>query len=759
MASASTSQPIALPAHSPAAVAYHDYQMADGSYTGSSGPFNPASYTRHFLGSPISWRPSSFNAGSLSHRPHDSPLYGSIDANEMRYGRTPSSSLETRDSLLNALNLFDREGELCRNYTCCGLQLNDLHALLEHFEAVHIVIVDGDIDNPQMQIPFNPVINTAVTSPPSDPPAAFDPDDMELELELDNSASSLAPPPTVYHSSPSSGAPTPPDTPISTPLSAWPSPHAFRSHHITPASSQPPSPRSKTAAPTRTSSPAAASTLRPNLSLNLAGASVFSRAHASSPNVLANPEDAFNTYARFSQDYSSGLPGAQFNPAPADEASMVTHPPHDGYWQQNGGQQPGCVPPALLFSNSVTATPASTPGGSRVPSPSGYLPGIAHPHPHSALSSASMPTTPISSTSTCRPSSLSRAMSAANPSLLLSKPFKCPKPNCNKSYKQANGLKYHITHGSCNFAPPKDLEHVKDLLERKKRERERERDLGFGRNLSGSNTPITSGPATPSTELALEYGITEMDLREVEKEAERRLRPFACGVGDCQRRYKNMNGLRYHYQHSGEHGAQGLALLASGQHECLQGAKRSHHGNQSSHQQLLQSPQPQQPENQFTLIEDQEGKKRLVIRPATTPQQLASVTQQVHVQQDQRSGVNAPVQVNVCDPPSQSPVSAASTNQIHVTPVTVTPPLGQRGLQQQQQQSAGIYAGQYSPQQQNPYAYACYTPSLMGAGYSQAQLATFHQQFKEQYRGFATQIQQQQQQQQQAPATNEDAAT
>lgn len=61
-------------------------------------------------------------------------------------------------------------------------------------------------------------------------------------------------------------------------------------------------------------------------------------------------------------------------------------------------------------------------------------------------------------------------------------------------------------------------------------------------------------------------------MREVEREAERRLRPFACGVADCQRRYKNMNGLRYHYQHSGDHGAIGLALLASGQHECLQNA-------------------------------------------------------------------------------------------------------------------------------------------------------------------------------------------
>jgi transcription factor SFP1 len=45
------SQPIALPSN-------NDYSMHDpGSYTGE---FNPASFTRHFLGSPISWRAGSF---------------------------------------------------------------------------------------------------------------------------------------------------------------------------------------------------------------------------------------------------------------------------------------------------------------------------------------------------------------------------------------------------------------------------------------------------------------------------------------------------------------------------------------------------------------------------------------------------------------------------------------------------------------------------------------------------------------------------
>ena len=50
------SKPIALPNTNNSQLAY-----AEGFYTGdSTGAFNPASFTRHFLGSPISWRVSSF---------------------------------------------------------------------------------------------------------------------------------------------------------------------------------------------------------------------------------------------------------------------------------------------------------------------------------------------------------------------------------------------------------------------------------------------------------------------------------------------------------------------------------------------------------------------------------------------------------------------------------------------------------------------------------------------------------------------------
>jgi len=530
------------------------------------------------------------------------------------------------DSLLNAVNVFEREGELCRNYTCCNLQLNDLHALLEHFEEVHIVVLDPTSTQPQaqLQVPFNPIVHDTKK------PYIDDSDEMELDIDLGTRPQSFSFPSSRQSSVPLS--PSPPDTPISTPLSDYSSPHPlipslpsnvhFHHHSHSPHISQPPSPTAyDTTAPssTRQNSP----TSTPNLNFNIASHG-FPRATPSTN--LPNPEEAFNPYARFASDYSSSMPGALFNGATVDDASAL-HSSNAWQVQQQQPQQQqmqeGCVPPALLFSSSAQKHQ----GQSKNNLIKALSTTSLHRHPQhqnssSISSSASQPTSPSSATSITHPHSLSRPGS-----LLLCKPFRCPKPNCNKSYKQANGLKYHMTRGSCNFAPPKDLEHVKDLLERKRREREglsgeSENGTGLTRSaslgsapvtlqhqqstttpptpitsglpspLSHSASPATSPPPSASTSSApspqpspplqsaknsrlspsaiLTYSdlsnISEQDLRDVEREAERRLRPYACGIGDCQRRYKNMNGLRYHYQHSGDHGALGLALLSNGQH-------------------------------------------------------------------------------------------------------------------------------------------------------------------------------------------------
>lgn len=277
----------------------------------------------------------------------------------------------------------------------------------------------------------------------------------DMEMEMDHS------------SGPSSNGSSPPDTPVHTPLMPYPTVSAFDTTTVLPS--------------------------RSGLSVN-----AFSSASRRNKRGVEQTE-VLSAYAR-AKEYALAL-------ASADDQEGIVF---------NG--RSGTVTPALLLSSAGT-TPANSPDGSRVnsPTPSSptYVPG-------------NLTATMTSSQSISRTSLVTSTVSRPASSLMVTKPFKCPKPNCNKSYKQANGLKYHMTHGSCNFTPCKEGEMLKE-------------------------------------------GMSDSEVREIEK----RLRPYACGVGDCARRYKNMNGLRYHYQHSGEHGALGLALLASGQHECLIGKRTS----------------------------------------------------------------------------------------------------------------------------------------------------------------------------------------
>ncbi|KAH8880079.1 hypothetical protein GQ53DRAFT_670680 [Thozetella sp. PMI_491] len=86
------------------------------------------------------------------------------------------------------------------------------------------------------------------------------------------------------------------------------------------------------------------------------------------------------------------------------------------------------------------------------------------------------------------------------------KPYKCPVIGCEKAYKNQNGLKYHKAHG-----------HATQQLHEN------------GDGTFSIVNPETSAPY-PGT-----LGM--------EKE-----KPFKCDV--CGKRYKNLNGLKYHKQHS-----------------------------------------------------------------------------------------------------------------------------------------------------------------------------------------------------------------
>ncbi|VDC00810.1 unnamed protein product [Peniophora sp. CBMAI 1063] len=116
--------------------------------------------------------------------------------------------------------------------------------------------------------------------------------------------------------------------------------------------------------------------------------------------------------------------------------------------------------------------------------------------------------------------------------------FRCHRPNCNRSFAKKRSLKYHLEIGWCAGAPSSETRATQAVLAQ--------------RGLSDEND------------------LSKDQAREVQDEVQRRLRPFACNVDGCTHRYKGMSGLCYHYRRSGQHGLNGLRLLASGQHECLQ---------------------------------------------------------------------------------------------------------------------------------------------------------------------------------------------
>ncbi|KAJ1550876.1 hypothetical protein HK096_004479 [Nowakowskiella sp. JEL0078] len=94
----------------------------------------------------------------------------------------------------------------------------------------------------------------------------------------------------------------------------------------------------------------------------------------------------------------------------------------------------------------------------------------------------------------------------------LEKKYKCLKPWCSKIYKNSNGLKYHMEHGNCELDYTSTDGAIAAALE-------------FDEN----GVPLSNhtGLAPPNN-----IKITH--------------RPYWCKVSGCGKKYKNLNGLKYH---------------------------------------------------------------------------------------------------------------------------------------------------------------------------------------------------------------------
>lgn len=82
----------------------------------------------------------------------------------------------------------------------------------------------------------------------------------------------------------------------------------------------------------------------------------------------------------------------------------------------------------------------------------------------------------------------------------------------------------------------------------------------------------------------------------------------------------------YHYQHSGDHGAIGLALLASGQHECL---RNGHGKSHSRHTTPSVANMPAAPSTPTTPVPPTHAGVS-PYTPAMAQQAYAYLTQQSH---------------------------------------------------------------------------------------------------------------------------------
>ncbi|KAJ3413277.1 Transcriptional regulator of ribosomal biogenesis proteins [Chytridiales sp. JEL 0842] len=119
--------------------------------------------------------------------------------------------------------------------------------------------------------------------------------------------------------------------------------------------------------------------------------------------------------------------------------------------------------------------------------------------------------------------------------------YKCPKPLCSKSYKNLNGLKYHLSEGKCEFeavASSNVSENNKGATVVAVVDGVLEKDeAGHGHGAGGGDEEMMMMMMGQEGEGTGAAGMGEIKVVN---------RPYYCRVPGCLKKYKNLNGLKYH---------------------------------------------------------------------------------------------------------------------------------------------------------------------------------------------------------------------
>lgn len=438
-----------------------------------------------------------------------------MDYSISRFGTSTESDVTVAPSSVRLESTF------CRNFTCCGQKLDDLHDLLQHYEECHVRFEDDEM------------------------PA------MIADDEVDSSGSSNA------------------------------------------STSQPSSPRTSNAG--STSSAAATATAASVTTDNVTTptglddtdkASAFDTAVMRSPSFAKSKKRSFGQYANASSANPNGAIHQSLRRALIDGGV--------------GRRVPGT--PNIYAPNSPFSTPGSSiPGTPRLDTENdGYFSNGLNPAAFSALSIRSSNTDALDLPS-CAPPNLffpasSTASSSSQPpakrektsattsasSLALEnalragagnidKPYKCPAPGCDKAYKQMNGLKYHRLHGACNqnnLSIPAQAAAQLTNIHTPTNSTTGSPQPETADGVKTEDDTATLPSVSPTSPIAASVKPSPDPVGPVAQVAQAPVslgdRLYICQVGVCGKRYKNLNGLRYHYLHSGSHGLLGLQLLQSG---------------------------------------------------------------------------------------------------------------------------------------------------------------------------------------------------
>ncbi|KDN48459.1 hypothetical protein K437DRAFT_262259 [Tilletiaria anomala UBC 951] len=610
--------------------------MSIGAGPGSYGAgMCPMSFSNSYSKSPFGTSFRFLSGASSGSYKGSTPMSYGKDVNEMMdYSIAQfATSTWSETQVITPSSLSSKlETTFCRNFTCCGQELDDLHDLLQHYEECHVRFDDtdefGSNTPPGMVNDDGSSEDSSNSSSPSSPKSI-------AQAAAAAAATNAAAGNKAGNGTPSVGMPI--SNPLSTPgLCAGAAANSAAGNNN---NNRKRSFNQFSTTPSNSSSVMHQSLRRALIDGGIAGArrqaSPYSTPGGSIPGTPVGEPDL------------DALLGGHGGATAAFSALSLRN---NNFEEHN---LPSCAPPNLFFpANGVSGATTTATASGTVPSSSTNS---QPPSKRERLNSSSSGTMP--NPNTLNPDGTPK-FDPKNVIMLpgnIEKPYKCPAPGCDKAYKQMNGLKYHRLHGHCNQNNVPILQTATAqaaLIAAQQQQASSSSSLaGQPGGASAASSPVVTTPGTATTPTgapkpgfftaatvaavmattsaapgistqtraaasttpnstapnspyaavaAALPGSPAGSSASISAGADRQSTPapapaalsstssssvsagsvlagqasvmragsqnnkqvlYLCQVGTCGKTYKNLNGLRYHYLHSGSHGLLGLQVL------------------------------------------------------------------------------------------------------------------------------------------------------------------------------------------------------